>query len=165
MTEATASPEAPAKEELPDLPQALDEREKVISIHGVGDDAKSTYTVVVSRWSWIKAKAMVRLVIDSFKEVAPEERGEILKGEQFEVAARLFDILGNRVFDLVRESVRKEERTRIMPEMDAEDVVYLFQACLEVNGGFIHAVKKNGPAIARRFGLDSLVAKAVGTSK
>jgi len=151
----TTSPEAPAKD-IPDLPQAMDDREKVITIHGVGDAASTEYTVVVSRWSWIKVKAMVRLVVESFKEVQPEDRGDILSGDTFDIGARLFDVLGDRVFDLVRESVRREERDRIVPEMDAEDIFNLFAGCLEVNAGFIHSVKKNVPGMLRRFGLDSL---------
>ncbi|MCJ2530758.1 MAG: hypothetical protein LN413_00350, partial [Candidatus Thermoplasmatota archaeon] len=135
-------------------PQALEGRQlmvRLVTTTGVH--------VVVDRWSWVKVQAMVKLVFEVFRQKSDQEMSEILEGEVVDIASNVFDLLGDRVFVVIRESVRPEDRKHITPEMDAEDVLNLLDATLQVNEGFIASIKKKGPAILRQFGLDSLLKK------
>lgn len=157
MTEGTAqveSPSAKKTEPLAALPQALAGRQEVVSLETVPG-----VHVIVDRWSWVKVQAMVKLVFEVFRKKSDTEMADILKGETVDIASNVFELLGDRVFVLIKESVRPEDRQHIKVDMDAADVLNLLDATLSVNEGFIDSLKKKGPGILRRFGLDSLLKK------
>ena len=140
---------------VPPLPQAFEGRQVLVPI-----TTEPGVDILVERWSWTKVKAMVKLVLEAFRGKAADEIEGSLEGETVDIASNMLDLLGDRAFTVIRESVRPGDKKYITPEMDANDVIDLFDATISVNEAFIDSLKKKGPAILRRFGLGSLLAKA-----
>lgn len=128
------------------LPRALEGRAKIVRIND-----PPGWDVVVKRWSWLKFNALVRLILQSI-ESSDEDEDELLKGSNVQVAGRLLDVLGTKVFQVIRESVVPEQRSLITEEIDAQDVTELLDAILEVNGDLIDGLKKKLPKMLERFG-------------
>lgn len=153
---------ATAEKPLRELPAALKGRAKIVH-----SDNPEVNAVMVQRWSIEKSQLIIPEIFGIWRELpeSAKRKAYALGGKQpetdaekaaqvegmIEVAMMAIEHSLKKTAYIIKLSVIKEDEDKV-PLMDADELLDLAEAILEVNPNLIPKLKKKGPKLLARFG-------------
>ncbi|MGH9461999.1 MAG: hypothetical protein ACRD1X_12320 [Vicinamibacteria bacterium] len=105
--------------------------------------------VVVQRWSWAKSMAIFKRLGELLGDDSGGNLADFAGKKTLDVARRAVELLGGRIVDLIRLSVRPEDAEKVTEELPLEDVLTLLEAVVELN--LTEGLQKKAASLWRRF--------------
>jgi hypothetical protein len=144
---------------LKELPPAL--KGRAVLIHS--DNPEIQRPIMVCRWSIEKARLLLGDLLAIYRDLPQEIKDGVWKlGSQdeaerdsvdfAEIGLSLMETASSRLISVAELSVAPLDREHVR-EMDADELLDIFEAIIEVNPNLIPKLKKKGRILLERFGL------------